>query len=152
VNSKEELFQFSNEKEKFFDSYYKKKGWPCKRIRGPENKKYNCLVEIDGKKWKFEEKARAEDYGDFLVELIQDIETKSPGWLYYCEADYILYSTPGCFYAINFHKLKKFMKRHGHKYPIKVSEKGWGKTTNAAVPWDDLMAEKVAQKIIKEIA
>jgi len=150
MRTKEEFFEFEKKKRNFFDSYYKKKNWPFKRISGPENKRYNSLVEIAGKKFKFEEKARSSDYGDFLVELVQDTETQSPGWLYYCEADYILYSTPTCFYAVNFHKLKDFMRKQGGGYPLKISTKGWGKTTNAAVPWRDLIAHGIAKEIQRE--
>lgn len=150
MKTKEEFFEFEKKKRRFFDAYYRKKNWPFQRIVGSENKRYNCLVEIGGKKWKFEEKARSEEYGDFLVELVQDTETKSPGWLYYCEADYILYSTPNYFYAINFRKLKKFMEHHGGNYPLRVSTKGWGKTTNAAIPWKDLIEQGIAKEIKRE--
>jgi hypothetical protein len=150
MNKKEDFFRFSRLKQKFFDAYYKKKGWPYRRIQGSENRRYNCLVEINGKKWKFEEKSRTADYDDFLVEIKQDIKTGDPGWLYYCEADYILYSTPKSFYAIRLSRLREFVKKNGANYPIKISKKGWGETMNIAIPWADLISQKIAQKIRKE--
>ena len=145
-----EFLEFEKKHRKFFDDYYKKKGWNFQRITGKENKRFNSLVEIDGKKWKFEEKVRSANYNDLLVELVQDTATNSPGWLYYCEADYILYSMPSDFYVVTLGKLKNYVRNYGSKYCFIISEKGWGKTLNIAIPWNILIDLKIARKILKE--
>ena len=150
MKTKEEFFAFEKKNQKFFDDYYKKKGWKFKRIIGKENKRFNSLIEIDGKFWRFEEKVRSTDYNDLLVELVQDIATKSPGWLYYTEADYILYSMPSSFYVVTFGKLKSHIKNNGSDYDFIISKKGWGETVNIAIPWKILIDLKIAKKILKE--
>lgn len=149
MKTKEDFFKFEKDKQIIFNTYYKRKGWKVKRVNGKENKKFNCLVDIGGKLWKFEEKARSKDWNDLLVEITQDAETNSPGWIYYSEADYILYSTPDNFYAINFKKLKKYVEKYGENYNFIISDKGWGKTINIAIPWELLIKNNIAKKVKK---
>ena len=88
--SKKELednFRFEKEKQQFFNKIYKSKGWAYKRIYGKENKFYDCVVLVDERWVKVEEKYRRRGWPDLLVEIIQDTETNSPGWLYYTQAD-----------------------------------------------------------------
>ena len=141
MKTKEEFFNFSYGKQKFFDNYYRRHGWPFKRIMGEENKKYDCVVKRNGIWIKIEEKARFDNAGhdDFLVELIQDIDSNNPGWFFTSEADYIFYLTPQeTLYIVDLKKLQKILP---------ISTKGWGKTLNIVIPWRLLIDEyKIAWK------
>jgi hypothetical protein len=148
VKTKEDFFKFEKEQRKFFDNYYKSKGWRVERIKGKANKKYDCAI-WTGKSWiTIQEKVRSEDYGDLLVELTQDISTNNLGWLYTCKADFILYKTPDTLYWINNKKLKKHMREFGLNYRTIESKKGWGRTLNAVVSWDIILKNKIGDEII----
>lgn len=135
METKEELFQFEKEKQEVFNKFYKENNWPYKRIFGKDNKKYDCVVLIGGVWVKIEEKFRSRNWSDMAVELIQDIKTNSPGWLYYTEADLILYGMGNRIYLVKVQKLREFVEKHKDKFNTKVSEKGWGITTNLIIPW-----------------
>ena len=94
-----------------------------------------------------EEKYRSTDYNDCLVETIQDTKTNSPGWLYYSEADYILYGIGNKIYCIDLPKLKGFIERNKDAFNKKISKKGWGITENIVVDWSTLQMNKIAKRI-----
>lgn len=48
-----------------------------------------------GKELKIEEKRRRTDYGDILLEVYSNRETKRLGWLYTSQSDYISYRVEG---------------------------------------------------------
>jgi len=147
MKTKEEFFEFEKKQRVFFDDYYKKKGWECRRISGKENKKYDCLVLV-GKRWiKIQEKARSGEYDDFLVELVQDLGTGDRGWLYTCQADWILYKTPNNLFAIDKKRLDVYMKRCGPDCELIISNKGWGRTVNAVLSWEEIIKEKIGRRI-----
>jgi hypothetical protein len=147
MKTKEEFFRFEKEQRRFFDDYYRGKRWGCQRINGKENKRYDCLIFIGTREIKIQEKVRSEDYGDFLVELIRDTNTGDKGWLYTCEADYILYKTPKNFYWIDRQKLKNHMEKFGVDYKTIESIKGWGRTINAIIPWKIIIENKIGGRI-----
>lgn len=150
MKTKEEFFQFEKKQQEFFDNYYRQKGWQCKRIDGKENIKYDCLIKIKGKWIKIQEKAASFVYDGCLIELTQDIKTNSRGWLYTCQADYILYKILDNFYWINMRKLKNHIKIFGENYDAFISNKGWGKTLFTIVPWEIIFNNKIGNKIEKE--
>ena len=136
MKTTEEFFNFEKKNQNKFDELYKSRGWSCERIYGKDNRKYDCILTKNGKQIKIEEKYRSQDYKDFLVEIMQDTETNSPGWLYYTEADYIIYGVSLKFYLIKVSKLKEFMQMAGSAFKKVISEKGWGRTENIAIPWE----------------
>lgn len=148
MKTKEEFFQFERKQRQFFDDYYKQKGWPLKRIYGKENIKYDCLIKIKNEWIKIQEKVASFDYDGCLVELMQDIETNNKGWLYTCQADYILFKMPDNLYWINTNKLKTHMRKFGENYDTFISNKGWGKTLFAIIPWEIISNNKIGNKII----
>lgn len=152
LKTKEEFFQFSNEKEKVFDEFYKSKKWECKRIVGKDNEDYDCLVKKDGIWYKIEEKFRSGEWDDLAVETIQDIETNSPGWLYYTKAQYLFYGMGKKIYAINIEKLRNFIKEYRNNFKIKYSKKGWGNTKFIIIPWYEIINNKIGKLLCKDMS
>jgi len=144
---KEEFFQFSNQKEKEFDKFYKSKGWEVKRIYGKENKDYDCLIKKDGIWYKIEEKYRSSEWKDLAVEIIQDTKTNSLGWIYYTKAQYLFYGMGEKIYAVDMKKLRNFIKNNSEKFDTFISEKGWGITKNMVVPWYTIIDNKIGKRI-----
>ena len=147
METKEELFQFEKEKQEIFNNFYRKRNWPYKRIFGKDNKKYDCVVLINGVWVKIEEKFRSKDWSDMAVELVQDTETNSPGWLYYTEADWILYGMEDRIYLVKVRELREFVKHYKDKFNVKISKKGWGITENLIIPWTVIVVNKMGKLI-----
>lgn len=147
MQTKQEFFEFENQTRKVFDDFYKKKGYEVKRITGIKNKDYDCEVKIGDVWYKVEEKYRSVDYKDCLVETMQDTETNSLGWLYYCKADYILYGVASKIYCIDLPRLKSFIEKFKDKFNKKISKKGWGRTENIVIDWATLKINKIAKLI-----
>lgn len=99
----------------------------------------------------FEAKIRYTDYGDLLVETLSNTETKSLGWIYTTQADYLIYavlenSTVKKLFIINLPYLKEWWNRQGRysKYTTHYGETdNLYKTENKAVPISDLPKEIV---------
>lgn len=147
METKEEFFQFEKEKQKVFNNFYKSNNIPYKRIYGKENKKYDCVILLNNYWIKVEEKFRSKEYPDLLVETIQDINTNSPGWLYYTEADLLLYGVEQKIYQIDVSKLREFIKFHGNEFSKIISKKGWGTTENIIIPWSVIFVNNIGKKI-----
>jgi len=148
LNTKEELFAFEREKQKIFNKFYQEKNWPYKRIFGPENKKYDCVVRIEDKWVRVEEKYRSRNWSDLAVELRQDTETNDPGWLYYTEADWLFYGMGERIYLVEISKLREFVKLYKDKFNTIISKKGWGITENLVIPWSNIIRNGLG-KIVK---
>ena len=162
----EDLIKFEKEKhETFFLPFYKKKGWQVLQ----DNVGFNATWDVklsgnwNGGAYTVDEKARKRSYGDFLVEIMQDLKTGNLGWLYKPK-DYYFYAIwadedlngePIKLYSVNANKLKEFMAENwenlfsGNK--IKISRKGWGTTLFALVLWEDLLFTGVAKDLSKDL-
>jgi len=145
--TKEELFAYERKKQEFFNKFYRDKNWPYKRIFGKENKKYDCVILINGKWIKVEEKHRIKTWPDMAVELVQDTETNSPGWLYYTEADWILYGMGEKIYLVEVEKLKEFVRKYKDKFNTKISKKGWGITLNLIIPLSIIIYNNIGRQV-----
>lgn len=145
METKQEFFEYEKKTRKIFDDFYKKKGFEVKRIYGIENKNYDCEVKIGEIWYKVEEKYRSSDFDDCLIEMIQDTETNSPGWLYYCKADYVLYGVSKKIYCIDLPRLKSFVEKYKDMFNKKISKKGWGRTENIVIDWATLKINKIAK-------
>jgi len=71
-----------------YDAYYRRRGFSFRRVN---LKGHDVEFRYNGTMKKIEEKTRLDVYSDMLVEEIQDIDSGSKGWIYYCDADYLLY-------------------------------------------------------------
>lgn len=157
MNQFEDYIKFEREKhEQFFLPYYKERGWEViqDNIRLGNNLSWDVLLERDGKKIRIDEKARQKDYGDFLVEIVQDLKTGHQGWLFK-EKDYYLYGSwdgeeLSSLYLVDSIKLQEFIKVNWQELlsGMELSDKGWGLTLFAKIKWIDLLFTKIAQKLI----
>lgn len=122
-------------KEKF-DKLYKKKGW--KIIARDDQKGHDCILDINGRILKVEEKARQKIWDDILIETKQDTDTDLDGWYQHCDADLVFY---GMFtdketkvYVISWKKFKNWFEESKDGFRRVVSTKGRGTTINLCVP------------------
>lgn len=88
--------------------------------------------------FKVEEKFRKVDYGDFLIEIMQDIATCNHGWFYKTEADYIFYIVDMKYlYSVKWNLFKSWFKDNFQTcdYKITVSNIGFGSSINMSIRW-----------------
>ena len=91
--------------------------------------------------YKVEEKFRKCDYGDFLIEIIQDIATCNHGWFYKTEADYIFYIVDmKHLYIVKWSLFKSWFKDNFITcgYKISVSNIGFGSSINMSIKWNKI--------------
>lgn len=102
---------------------------------------------------KVEEKYREKNYGDFLIEVIQDMVSNNEGWYYAEKPDRISYiildadKKPKFVYWIKFVEFRDWWMEYlrEHKKQIAwICPEGYGITLNLTVPWD-----KVPEEICK---
>lgn len=148
MKTKEEFFSFEKEKRKIFDKFYQDNHWICKRIHGKKNKNYDCLIKINNRWWKVEEKFRSKIRDDILVEIMQDINTDSRGWLYETKADILLYGMGNKIYGISIPKLKELVNKYKDVFNKKISKKGWGVTENLVIPLYIIIQNKIGKRIL----
>lgn len=136
-----EYNQFKNnlsleqDKQSFFNNLYKKLGYEV--VNRNHCKEYDLVLSKAGKEYTVEEKARRGNFNDILVETIQDEEKNYPGWIYYTKADYIVYGIFGRdskVYGLNCPEFKDWFAQAMLGFEKKISNKGYGKSTNYVVP------------------
>jgi hypothetical protein len=100
-----------------------------------------------GKTLTIDEKVRAKDYGDILLEVWSDHERRIPGWVAKDLAcDFIAYAiipTETC-YLLPFQTLREAWRRNGRTWwarnRVRPAQNHGYQTVSVAVPVDDLMA------------
>ena len=118
-------------------------GWDVKLQLSP-----NVSVLVD-------EKARTRDWGDCLVEIIQDMVKCSPGWLY-SEKDWVLYGSwddvgvvyPVSLYLIKIKELRDYVFSQRVPLSTKIAPDGWGLTWNVVFQWHELISNHIAEKLL----
>ena len=116
---------------------------------------WDVVLKINGNHLKIDEKARHKDYGDFLIEIVQDLRTGNKGWLFK-EKDYYFYASwgnnlePESFYSVNSKLLQDFIIQNWFDIlpKLELSVKGWGVTLFAKLDWQDLIYTKIAKKLL----
>lgn len=146
----EQFFKIEKKGQKVFNAFYRSLNIPYKRIYGLQNKEYDCVLLINGKWVRVEEKTLTEDWGNLLVETIQDTKTNSPGWFYTNKSELLLWLILPTkrIYQINIQKLKEFVELYKNQFNKVISEKGWGRTENIAIPWSTIITNNIG-KIVK---
>ena len=152
---------FELERKKHFDfflPFYQEKNW----IVHKDNIAGNCPTDWDVKLEVFagqyilmDEKVRQGEFNDCLVEIIQDMRTGGMGWIF-GEKDYILYGSwentedvrPSSLYLIKSKMLKEYVNNLDGFVKTCISKKGWGNTWCLVLSWEDLMNNKVAEKLL----
>src|SRR3990167_6294158 len=98
----------------FFLPYYKQQGYEVITDNLGKNTDWDVLLKTPDGNIRVDEKARMADYGDFLVEIVQDLKTGNKGWLFK-EKDYYFYGSwnknkePQSLYSINSNMLQSFI-------------------------------------------
>lgn len=147
ILQKELNFQFERDCQKIFDKIYKKNNWKAERIYGIANKDYDVKLTFGGRDWAVEEKYRRQDYGDLLVEITQDTETLALGWIYTTKAELLFYGAGNKVYFVWMDKLREFVEQNTDRFPTKVSNMGWGRSINIAIPWDVIIDKCIGNLI-----
>jgi len=139
-----------------YDAYYSRHHFPFLRV----NKKgHDVEIRRDGELKKVEEKTRLESYSDILVEEIQDTKSGSIGWLYYCDADYLIYGFAYSYspYRIHlayllpdFNDFRTWYLSERERFQEKESLKGFGRTIFRTVPLRELRELKMAKVLWSE--
>ena len=142
--------------EEFFLPYYRDRGWEILQDNLGRNTDWDVKLLVNGKEQTIDEKARQKEYGDFLVEIVQDLKTGNRGWVFKPK-DFYFYASwvnngkePQSFYAINSSMLQQFVIGNWKKLvpKMELSEKGWGTTLFAKISWEDLVYTKIAKRLL----
>jgi len=149
-------FEKAKHKE-FFLPYYQENGWVLLQDNLGKNTDWDVKIFKDGHDYTIDEKARRKEYNDFLVEIVQDLNSGSKGWLFK-KKDYYFYASwtnaedkePTSFYVVDALRLRDFVIGNWKDLipKMEISEKGWGTTLFVKVFWQDLIFTKIAKKII----
>lgn len=86
----EEFVQFEQDGQELLDLFYAGLGWSVNR--GSACREYDVLLSKGELTYKIEEKIRRHDYGDLLLEIIQDVPSGNPGWFAETRCDYLVYA------------------------------------------------------------
>ena len=143
-------FEFEKSMNPYMDKYYKNLGFS---IDWDGNKEYDCILHKENKSpVKVELKYRKKIYNDILVEVMQDMKTNHPGWLYTSNSRYLHYvictKKPEYYYSLKFKLFKKWLFEHikSNKASFIISKKGWGLTLNMPIS-----VFEIPDNIIKKI-
>lgn len=129
--------------ENYLDAFYQEHcGYTIIDRQG--NVGYDLTVEKLGKEFTIEEKIRKrENVDDILIEIMQDVNRGTKGWIHYCQADMLVYvwcdmEKRATNYArIRYKRFRPWLMEYWakRKYsPAYISPDGQGLTINLAVP------------------
>jgi hypothetical protein len=154
-NLNEKEFALEKQVRNWTIPFYKSKGFEVEEIIGIENKKYDLKLKKDGKEYAVEEKAQRKLYDSMCFEIVQDVKTKNWGWIYDCRADRIIYifwneekKEPYTIYKIDWKPCFDFVIQNIKKYPLRISDTGWGITIFSIIPWINLLKFNIAKVYI----
>lgn len=129
------------------DSWYRARGHEIVDRQGCIG--WDLVLRVNNKEFRVEEKFRSGNYGDVLVEVVQDIVTGNLGWLYHTRCVWLHYficegHVPQVLYRIHWPAFslwfKDYVRDVKHLKWVK-STRGWGITINVAVPIADIPVE-----------
>ena len=161
MNQEEINKYFELEKKKhieFYLPFYLEKNWQVVQDNINSNHKNDWDVKLEVMAGQFilvDEKVRTKDHRDCLVEIIQDMDTGSLGWLF-GKKDRVLYGSwgdinsiyPSSLYSIKVKELKQYIDSLDGFIKICISKKGWGNTWNIILGWDELINKKIVKKLL----
>jgi len=160
--SQEETKQYFNLERKkhfeFFIPFYREKNWQLIRdnIDGKIAIGWDVELEVLAGQYKLvDEKVRVGNFNDFLLEIIQDMKTGKLGW-FFSKKDWILYGSwddiekvyPTSLYLVKSKELKEYINNLGGFISTCISKKGWGNTWNIKLAWNNLIDNRIAEKLI----
>lgn len=130
-----EYFKKEKDSQNLINRFYKSQGWSYDRSGACIT--YDLIIEGV----KIEEKFRYEDYGDFLIEIIQDVNSCNLGWYYKTEAARIFYVIKDqVIYSVNWADFKAWLTKEYKALKLRgiVSIDGYGLTVNISIKWIDV--------------
>ena len=141
MSQQETTDNFNFERKKHFDffiPYYAEKNWNVLKDNINSNQKNDWDVQLEvfaNQYVMVDEKALRREYGDFLVEIIQDMKTGNLGWLF-GKKDWILYGSwdnpgtihPTSLYLVKEKELKEYIYSLNGFIKTCISKRGWGTT------------------------
>ena len=130
----------------FLDELYKQKGFEVIG-KAPDMKfdDYDKIIKFkDLITYKVEEKARNGNYGDVLIEIMEDLKSGDLGWIYQTKAERLIYciysdkadEKPQEVYVFKVEELKNYLFENAKELFNKanISDKGYGLTLNVFLP------------------
>lgn len=136
-------------KDSMFTEFYTEYFEGIKKIKFIENLEIQkkgidkVITFNDGRIITIDEKKRRKDYGDILIEIYKNQRLKRKGWLFYTEAEFIVYGMEDTkrIFLINTRKLRKLFFENKEKWlsyrPILSYNPGYV-TENRAIPIKEL--------------
>lgn len=161
MNQQEIDDNFNLERKKHFEfylPYYQGKNWQVVEDNINSNHKNDWDVKLEvfaGEYVYADEKVLRKEWDDFLVEIIQDMETGSLGW-FFSKKDWVLYGSwdnieeiyPLSLYKVKMKELRDYVFRLEGFIKICISKKGWGNTWNVKLSWQELINKGIAEKLL----
>lgn len=139
--NKSECFNYERDCQSVMNSHYIK--WGIVDRSGACELYDLALYMESGKIVYVEEKFRQVDYGDFLLELIQDVESCNLGWFYKTKASHVFYIVAlQTIYSIDWDSFRKRFreiqedKKLFAQTRLVYSLDGFGCTINISIPWN----------------
>lgn len=134
---KQDFFKFEREIQKLLDEWYERRNHKIDRSRSC--KQFDLIMDD---KFKIEEKIRDCIRDDLLIEIVQDLVTKAPGWFTETECDYLHYvftkdRKPIKIVRLNWPDFKVWFIEYlsiNKFIQAQISTKGWGCTINLILP------------------
>ena len=161
MNNQQEIdnsFKFEREKHfDFFLPYYQEKNWQVSKdnINGNTPMDWDVRLEVFAGSHKLvDEKARKGDFNDFLIEILQDLNSMKKGW-YYGQKDWVLYGSwknpdgkyPSSLYLIKMKELHEYVENLDGFIKTLITKKAYGNTWNIIISWDELQRKKIVEKL-----
>lgn len=162
LNSQQETRQFFNFERKkhtdFFLRYYRERNWIVLEDNINSNQKNDWDVRLEvfaGQYVLVDEKARNGEYGDFLMEIMQDMNSGSLGW-FFSKKDWILYGSwndpesayPTSLYLVKSKELKDYIATLDGFIKTCISKTGWGNTWCIVLNWNNLISKNIAERLL----
>lgn len=132
----------------YMDKWYRSFGYVIVNRTG--TKQRDLILMKNNVEIRVEEKFREKDYGDLLIEIIQDVVSNNPGWFYSETFDRLSYVTvdnnykPVQIYWIKFVKFKSWLFDYLTKKKraeVVFSPLGYGLTMNLPISWQSIPKE-----------
>jgi hypothetical protein len=144
------IFDYEKQCQEQIDQYYIER-LNFKPERHHSCRKWDFKFFKNGKLYAVEEKFRKRDFGDFLIEIMQDVPSKNMGWFYETEADYIFYVVQmEAIYIVKWQKFKNWFLQNwkSAKTTVQKSEEGYGLTLNIAISWSKIPSDIYEKRLL----
>ncbi len=136
--------EYEAARQKEVDPIYRSMGFIPDRSRACRVFDVELLKKGTDKKWKVEEKFRRKDWGEFGIEIMQDVFSENKGWYYKTNPDKVFHICPdNTIYSVDWRNFKAWFRRDYQQLKLSAfaSVKGFGLTVNIGIKWKDIPPE-----------